>query len=75
MANLGLFSPLDVSDHCCRRRCCCCRGYANISVLESVVANYSAAGLPLESLWVDIEYMASRFKTMTFDPGARVTKK
>ncbi|WIA23387.1 hypothetical protein OEZ85_000147 [Tetradesmus obliquus] len=43
-------------------------GYANISVLESVVANYSAAGLPLESLWVDIEYMASRFKTMTFDP-------
>ncbi|KAF8061064.1 alpha-glucosidase [Scenedesmus sp. PABB004] len=42
-------------------------GYQNVSVLEAVVANYSAAGLPLESLWVDIEYMASRFRSMTFD--------
>lgn len=44
-------------------------GYPNISVLEEVVANYSAAGLPLESLWVDIEYMQSRFRSMTFDEG------
>lgn len=44
-------------------------GYANISVLEEVIANYSAVGMPLESVWVDIEYMQSRFRTMTFDPG------
>jgi hypothetical protein len=47
-----------------------CRwGYQNISVLEAVVNNYTAAGVPLECLWVDIEHQASRFQTMTFDPG------
>jgi hypothetical protein len=39
-------------------------------MLEQVVANYSAAGLPLEGLWVDIEVMANRFKVFTFDEGA-----
>eukprot|EP00878_Enallax_costatus_P002700 GHUV01002888.1.p1 GENE.GHUV01002888.1~~GHUV01002888.1.p1 ORF type:complete len:873 (+),score=203.93 GHUV01002888.1:194-2812(+) len=43
-------------------------GYANISVLEQVIANYSAAGLPLETVWSDIEYMQNKFWTMEFDP-------
>lgn len=42
-------------------------GYSNISVLEQVIANYSAAGLPLETVWSDIEYMPTRFWTMEFD--------
>jgi alpha-glucosidase (family GH31 glycosyl hydrolase) len=46
----------------------CCRwGYANISVLEEVVANYTAVDLPLEVVWSDIEYMSTRFWTMEFD--------
>jgi hypothetical protein len=36
-------------------------------VLEQVVANYSSAGIPLDCLWLDIEYMGNRFKTLTFD--------
>lgn len=32
------------------------------------MANYSAAGLPLEVVWSDIEYMP-KFWTMEFDPG------
>jgi alpha-glucosidase (family GH31 glycosyl hydrolase) len=49
-------------------------GYNDVQVLEQVVANYSAAGIPLEALWLDIEYMGNRFKTLTFDKGAwRVT--
>jgi len=47
---------------------CCCRwGYQNISVLEDVVANYSKAGIPLDCMWLDIEYMGNRFRTLTFD--------
>jgi hypothetical protein len=45
-----------------------CRwGYQNISVLEEVVANYTAMDLPLEVVWSDIEYMSTRFWTMEFD--------
>lgn len=44
-------------------------GYANVSVVEEVVSNYSAAGLPLEVLWSDIDYQNNRFRTMEFDPG------
>ncbi|WIA20582.1 hypothetical protein OEZ85_004970 [Tetradesmus obliquus] len=42
-------------------------GYQNISVLEEVVANYTAVDLPLEVVWSDIEYMSTRFWTMEFD--------
>jgi alpha-glucosidase (family GH31 glycosyl hydrolase) len=41
-----------------------------VSVIEEVVGNYSAAGLPLEVLWSDIDYQNNRFRTMEFDPGA-----
>jgi alpha-glucosidase (family GH31 glycosyl hydrolase) len=47
-----------------------CRwGYKDVEALEQVVSNYSAAGIPLESLWLDIEYMGNRFRTLTYDPG------
>lgn len=36
---------------------------------SQVVANYSAAGLPLEAVMLDIEYMANRFRSMTYDKG------
>jgi hypothetical protein len=45
-------------------------GYANMSVMEQVVDNYTAAGLPLEVIWSDIEYMPTRFWTMEFDQCA-----
>lgn len=49
----------------------CCRwGYASVGVLAEVLANYSAAGLPLETLWSDIDYQANRFRSMEFDAGA-----
>lgn len=45
-----------------------CRwGYRDVDTLSQVVANYSAAGLPLETLWSDIEYMPKRFWTMEMD--------
>mmetsp|Transcript_2439 Transcript_2439/g.2533 ORF Transcript_2439/g.2533 Transcript_2439/m.2533 type:complete len:936 (+) Transcript_2439:46-2853(+) len=35
-----------------------CRwGYSNIQEVEEVVANYSAAGIPLDTQWVDIDHM------------------
>lgn len=42
-------------------------GYIDIADLESVVINYTKAGLPLEALWVDIEAMNNRFQVFTFD--------
>jgi hypothetical protein len=45
-------------------------GYQNLSVFEDVVANYSAAGLPLENIFADIEYQGDNFRTMTFSEGA-----
>ncbi|WIA20052.1 hypothetical protein OEZ85_005917 [Tetradesmus obliquus] len=41
-------------------------GYQNLSVFEDVVSNYSAAGLPLENIFADIEYQGDNFRTMTF---------
>lgn len=31
------------------------------------MANYSKAGIPLDCMWLDIEYMGNRFRTLTFD--------
>lgn len=42
-------------------------GYRDVDTLAEVVANYSSAGLPLETLWSDIEYMPKRFWTMEMD--------
>ena len=39
------------------RSCCCRWGYEHVQELAAVVANYTAAGLPLEAIWSDIDYM------------------
>ena len=36
--------------------------------VEAVVANYSAANIPLDTQWVDIDYMQD-YRDFTFDAG------
>ena len=42
-------------------------GYSSIWEMAGVVANYTAAGIPLDVMWADIDYM-ERWRDFTFDP-------
>lgn len=45
----------------------CRYGYRDFYAIAEVVYNYSMAGIPLETIWTDIDYMYGRY-IMTTDP-------
>ncbi|KAG8963174.1 hypothetical protein FRC03_003321 [Tulasnella sp. 419] len=45
----------------------CRYGYRDFVEVSQVITKYSAAGIPLETMWTDIDYMKSRW-TFTNDP-------
>lgn len=45
----------------------CRYGYRDFYSIAEVVYNYSSAGIPLETMWTDIDYMYERY-IMTTDP-------
>ncbi|QRV77504.1 glycoside hydrolase family 31 protein [Ceratobasidium sp. AG-Ba] len=52
----------------------CRYGYHDFTYVADVITNYSAAGIPLETMWTDIDYMYAR-QVFTNDPQYFPTSK